>query len=463
MTHVWKRAERPTPPLHELWRIKQFPPTPCVEAADGTWFHPMPQGVPVALAHLGRDPMEINPMAAAFGEYEERKAYFDTVREIYLERPSNEWIELLQAADVPCQPVGSAESALDHPQLNHNGAVTVVDLPGVGPVRQFGRSAPTATSRLHRHHRPRSANTSPSPPAAHMDAPDPSNALGPRRVRSPASSSTWHRFAGPFGLTILSDLGAGDQDRRHRSVSVNRASPVGASAASAASHRLEVRSRAAYRGRADRSPTCPLQPPHRGRRTSRLRYEQARDQLIVFATPHAAVARWPRAGCRTRWAAVVRTRVRAGRHLSGHPTWYRFFYVRRAATGMLPVVGVLEALLTLTTPDVAASGKTGPTSSPPGCSFGRTRLSDPTSSTRPHLDRFRWAWAAPLVRWYPTLAGIAADGRDARRCDATGQDATGAGQEPVFRTRSAVEWFATPDAAPVCRRLSTDGRCALVR
>src|SRR5690606_9591401 len=59
MTQQLKRAERPTPSLHELWRFPDLPPTPCFEAADGAWFHPMPQGVPVALAHLGRDPMEI--------------------------------------------------------------------------------------------------------------------------------------------------------------------------------------------------------------------------------------------------------------------------------------------------------------------------------------------------------------------------------------------------------------------
>ena len=50
LTQIWKRAETPTPTLTDLWRYKDFPPTPCFEAGDGKWFHPMPQGIPAALA-----------------------------------------------------------------------------------------------------------------------------------------------------------------------------------------------------------------------------------------------------------------------------------------------------------------------------------------------------------------------------------------------------------------------------
>ena len=58
-TQIWKRASKPTPNLHDLWRYRDLPPTPCFEASDGKWFHPMPGGIPAALKHVGRDPGDL--------------------------------------------------------------------------------------------------------------------------------------------------------------------------------------------------------------------------------------------------------------------------------------------------------------------------------------------------------------------------------------------------------------------
>ena len=144
MTQIWNRAETPTPTLTELWRFKDFPPTPCFEAGDGKWFHPMPQGIALARRHLGGDPDgdpdELPFDGAAKGDYETRRSYFAAAREVFLQRDRDEWVALLQANDVSCQPIGTAEAALDHPQVVHNGASVVVDLPGVGPVKQFGHA-----------------------------------------------------------------------------------------------------------------------------------------------------------------------------------------------------------------------------------------------------------------------------------------------------------------------------------
>src|SRR5205814_7246751 len=81
LTQIWKRAETPTPALTELWRFKDFPPTPCFEAGDGKWFHPMPQGVPVALGHIGADPMALDVSLSSHGDYEARRAFFDGARD----------------------------------------------------------------------------------------------------------------------------------------------------------------------------------------------------------------------------------------------------------------------------------------------------------------------------------------------------------------------------------------------
>ena len=55
-----------------------------------------------------------------------------------------------------CQPIGSAEDGLDHVQVLHNGASIVVDVPGVGAVKQFGNAY-----RLEHH-----VTAMPSPPPA---------------------------------------------------------------------------------------------------------------------------------------------------------------------------------------------------------------------------------------------------------------------------------------------------------
>ena len=151
-----ERAETPTPALTELWRFKDFPPTPCFEARDGKWFHPMLQGLGVALRHLGMDPESLPATASTTGDYEARRAFYAAVRELFLQRDRDEWVTLLQGNDVSCQPIGTAEDGLDHIQVLHNGASVVVDVPGVGAVKQFGNAY-----RLEHH-----VTAVPSPPPA---------------------------------------------------------------------------------------------------------------------------------------------------------------------------------------------------------------------------------------------------------------------------------------------------------
>ena len=59
-TQIWKRASHPTVALSAMWENKDLGPTPCFEDSDGQWFHPMVNGVSVALAHLGRPPDELD-------------------------------------------------------------------------------------------------------------------------------------------------------------------------------------------------------------------------------------------------------------------------------------------------------------------------------------------------------------------------------------------------------------------
>jgi crotonobetainyl-CoA:carnitine CoA-transferase CaiB-like acyl-CoA transferase len=75
----------------------------------------------------------------AFWSLEDAGEWDGAIVERVKERDLDEWVERGRAnPDLPFEPIVSAEQALDHPQLRHNGdVVTVVD-PDHGPIEQIG-------------------------------------------------------------------------------------------------------------------------------------------------------------------------------------------------------------------------------------------------------------------------------------------------------------------------------------
>jgi len=57
---------------------------------------------------------------------------------IFAEKTRDEWLEFLQAEDIPCGPALSVEAFMDDPQVIANDMVTEIEEPGLGPVRQMG-------------------------------------------------------------------------------------------------------------------------------------------------------------------------------------------------------------------------------------------------------------------------------------------------------------------------------------
>ena len=361
MTQIWKRAETPTPALTDLWRFKDFPPTPCFEASDGEWFHPMPQGVSVALAHLGLDPDTLSMGGGVSGDYNARKVYFEALRDIYRQRPMAEWVELLQRHDVPCQPVGRGADALDHPQVIHNRASTTVEQPGVGPVRQYGHA-------YHLEHHDEQTPTPPPGIGEHTEAvlasierdqvePTRPAATG-KTLAHPLAGIRVLDFgtalAGPFGPMVLSDLGA----------DVIKIDPTGArvgtpaDATYAACQRgkrsiaIDLKSEGGQRIARDLIASADV--IHYNLRTGvaeRLGfdYEHAKaiNPRIVFChlTSYGntgPLASWP--GVDQMGQAIAGLEHEQGATPSGgHPTWYRFGMCD-ATAGLLSIIGVLQAL-----------------------------------------------------------------------------------------------------------------------
>ena len=63
-------------------------------------------------------------------------ARLDLIQSVLLERPASEWLERLEAENVPCAPVLTRTAMLAHPQVAANEIVQVYAHPDAGPLRQ---------------------------------------------------------------------------------------------------------------------------------------------------------------------------------------------------------------------------------------------------------------------------------------------------------------------------------------
>ena len=123
------------------------------------------------------------------------------------EHDLDQWVEQgLAQADLPFEPILSAEDALDHPQIRHNGDVVTVHDEVHGPVEQIGPVA----------------GFSATPAVTHVSAPalGVHGAVAPAHAggsRGPAPAHALHGvtivefgyfYAMPFGVTMAASLGA---------------------------------------------------------------------------------------------------------------------------------------------------------------------------------------------------------------------------------------------------------------
>jgi crotonobetainyl-CoA:carnitine CoA-transferase CaiB-like acyl-CoA transferase len=67
-----------------------------------------------------------------------RKEVFIALNAAFLTKTRDEWIDILNKADVPCGPVLSINESLEHPQIRHRDLVHEIDHPVDGKIKQRG-------------------------------------------------------------------------------------------------------------------------------------------------------------------------------------------------------------------------------------------------------------------------------------------------------------------------------------
>lgn len=91
---------------------------------------------------LGRaDLVERPEFADNAGRARHREALNAELNEAMSKRTTAEWVEVLNAAGVPCGPVYSMDEVFADPQVRHLGAAVTVTHPRLGPVELVGQAA----------------------------------------------------------------------------------------------------------------------------------------------------------------------------------------------------------------------------------------------------------------------------------------------------------------------------------
>ena len=123
----------------------RVPPYGLYQAADGRWLFiaclTEAFWVKLALA-LGLDDLLADPALQdgplAMGDPAVAPRVRARLEAAFRSKPRDAWLQLLDAADVPCGPVQSRQDFMAEPQVRHMDMVATVEDPELGPTRQMG-------------------------------------------------------------------------------------------------------------------------------------------------------------------------------------------------------------------------------------------------------------------------------------------------------------------------------------
>ena len=215
---LWQWSDQPTPPFAEAMNsIEPFPQF-LYECGDGRWLHHMmtDKGNLYVIAELIGVHLAQPPKGSRILPVEERRRFIVEAAKVFKTRPREEWIKFLREHDVPVEGVVPTEETLRHGQTRANGMMAEIDDPQRGHTIQIG--IPVRFSKS-----PGSIR-SPAPAAgqhsadvlaelSHVPSRQPDRAVTQSRaLPHPLAGITVVDFgeylAGPFGPMLLADLGA---------------------------------------------------------------------------------------------------------------------------------------------------------------------------------------------------------------------------------------------------------------
>jgi crotonobetainyl-CoA:carnitine CoA-transferase CaiB-like acyl-CoA transferase len=200
-----------------------FLPYLVVRCRDGQWMQ-ITNNTPrlfrrwmevIGLAHIWDDP-RWKGAPSAIPELADRVDLAYLILDRMATRTFDEWLEVFLREGLTGDRFLTTQQALDHPQVIHNGSVIDVDDPEVGPTRQLGPTIRFADSpgvvrgAAPRLDADREALLGTQPAArARPGRPlerDSTNGPGPLAGMLVLDFATW--LAGPFGTSLLADMGA---------------------------------------------------------------------------------------------------------------------------------------------------------------------------------------------------------------------------------------------------------------
>ena len=482
-TMLWNRIEHQPPGFMGPFEHRDFAPTPCYADQDGEWFHPMPDGVPVALEALGLPPETIK--GSPMGTYEEVQAYFASVQDLYKRWPRDKWVPLMWEHGVSCQPVLSAEEAFSNPQILSNGVVDEVDIPGVGKVKQFSHPYNMELCESKIQGPPPAVGEHTESVLAGLQARPVVSASPPARAQALKRPLEGIRvldlglaLAGPYGPMILADLGADV-------IKIENARPRGGALPAGSGNflwfacqrgkrciALDLKSEEGKKILYDLIKTADIL--HYNMRmgvADRLGFDYETVKRINPRIIYCHSTAYGQTGPYAKFPGVDQMAQalcgieyeQGATPAGGEPTWYRFGHCD-ASNGFLAAIAMMQALYHRDRTGEGQFLDTCIVDAGTLVASDAVLLPSNTLSPRPQLDKNQTGYG-PLYRLYETQAGwicivcpgdvewarlcgvlgLADTATDARFASAAAREEHAAELvailEPAFRTLDAAEWF----------------------
>ena len=216
------RLDPPLPEITAPW--EPFLPYLVVRCADGRWMQ-----ITNNTARLFRHWMEVIGLGGIwsdarwagapgkFGSREDKLALVEQILDKMESRSFDEWMATFVAEGLSGDAFLTTQQALDHPQVRHNQSVVTVEDPEVGPTLQLaplvaladspGRVAgPAPAVDADRAAVLAAADRPAAPVGPAASAAPPAGGAGPLAGLLVLDFASW--LAGPFGTSLLADMGA---------------------------------------------------------------------------------------------------------------------------------------------------------------------------------------------------------------------------------------------------------------